>query len=128
MYSISTELADLFVQVTQEYPAVAHLNTPELGIVFLYSDRKRKHGGKTVYAETEKVGEKMKALAGADFVITFYKPDTDMLDEDRLKVLMYHELRHVGYDPETGKTSIIPHDVEDFEDILSTRGFNWTER
>ena len=42
-----------------------------------------------------------------------------------MKVLMIHELKHIGFEP--GKPfTIIPHDVEDFKEIIETYGMDWT--
>ena len=48
-----------------------------------------------------------------------------MLNENQIKVLMLHELRHIGMG-DRGLT-IVPHDIEDFSDILEKYGLDWNE-
>ncbi len=126
MFSISNELKILADDVIEEHANLAHLKSGDIMIVYMYSDQEKKKNGGLVYADTQLVNPKMKALASCDFIITFYKPNSDMLSPDQLKILMYHELRHVGYDPAKNKHYIIPHDVEDFKDIISEHGVDWT--
>lgn len=38
---------------------------------------------------------------------------------------MYHELRHIGIGEKGLK--IVPHDIEDFKDILKEYGLDWGE-
>ena len=82
------------------------------------------HNGKTKYADTEKVNEMFKTLMPYDFVITFYQ-DAAELDDKIKEILMYHELKHVGFDPDNLRYYIIPHDIEDFVDVLKKYGYDW---
>lgn len=34
---------------------------------------------------------------------------------------------HVGYDPETGDCTLVPHDSEEFIDIIRKYGIDWQE-
>ena len=67
--------------------------------------------------------ELYRAYLPYDFIITFFERNTGFLNENQLKVLMYHELRHIGIGEKGLK--IVPHDVEDFSDILSRYGLDW---
>ena len=84
----------------------------------------RSGSGKICFADTEKVKPKYRAFVDYDFVITFYK-DAQFLSKKALKVLMLHELKHVGWDGE--RAYIVPHDVEDFSSILTDYGLEWTK-
>ncbi len=123
MFEISTELAALAESVIAEHKEFKPITDSECRIAYQYADKEKKSGGKTVYADTTKVSEKMKAVAPYDFVITFYKPSTDSLSPEKKRILMRHELKHIGID--NGKFKIIPHDVEDFSDIIEEKGMNW---
>ncbi len=129
MYVRSDEIRKLGESVIAEHEELAHLNHPvaPCRIGYMYCDKKKSHHGQTVFADTTKVSEMMQALTGYDFVITFYGPVVDDLPEAPLRILMYHELLHVGYDPETAKCCLIPHDVEDFECIITRYGIDWLD-
>ena len=95
-------------------------------IISLYSVKAKKANRKDVYADTTKISPMYKALIKSDFIVTFYVPNIDGLTHFQLKVLMYHELLHVGYDD--GLCYVIPHDVEDFEDIIKEYGIHWADK
>ena len=72
-----------------------------------------------------KVSDKMKQFAAYDFVITFYQGNTHLLDDETMEHLMFHELLHVGYDPDNATFSIVPHDLEDFKEVIERWGVSW---
>jgi len=100
-----------------------HLANCKIG--FLLSDKEKKSRGRLVYAETEKVNDKYKALTGLDFIITFYTPNCEGVSDRAMEILMLHELNHVGYDIEDESCFIIPHDLEDFKEIVDEYGSDW---
>jgi len=61
---------------------------------------------------------------GADcsHVIVVYGYHAEGKSRNWLKALVYHELRHIGYD---GR--LIDHGVEDWPDVLAVCGVNWRE-
>ena len=123
MFEQSKDLAELAKVVIAENADLKHLDNPSLRIVYMYCDKDKTSNGKKVYADTTKLNDKTKAVAGCDFIITFYKQICSTLDEAKMKILMYHELRHVGF--KDGKFSIVPHEVEDFKNIVERHGMNW---
>lgn len=123
MFEISTELKALADKVIAKYSRFKPIIDSGCRIAYQYADKEKKSGDRTVYADTTKVSDKLKAIAPYDFLITFYKPSCAMLSEEKMETLMRHELDHVGV--EDGKFRIVPHDVEDFEEILKEQGMNW---
>lgn len=126
MYRESEELRSLAEAVMEEHPDVSHLKEFGCRIAYFISDKMKKSSQKIVFADTEKVKEKYKALVDYDFIITFYEPCIQDLSDKAIKILMYHELMHIGYDGD--KCKIIPHDTEDFKRILELFGVNWIEK
>lgn len=124
MFQIDEGLKALAEKVISEKKALKRLGTPECRIAYLYSDKEKKSKGRTVYADTEKISDKVKAVAPYDFIITFYRPSCAALSTEKMEILMHHELKHVGFEP--GKPFfIVPHDVEDFSDIIEEHGMSW---
>ena len=104
---------------------VIRASMPELAdvrIAYMRSDKTKKNGTKIVFADCEKLNDKICALTDIDFVITFYA-DADRLTMVGHRILMEHELRHVGWDGE--HKSIIPHDVDEFRYIIEKYGLDW---
>jgi len=117
-----SRIADELIRTEEKFE---HLREGGCRIGYQYSDQAKKSHGKDVFADTEKVKDKFKQFMAYDFIITFYTPCTDELDEEHLQRLMYHELSHVGYDAENDTFSIIPHDLEDFKDVIGKWGLDW---
>lgn len=126
MFELRESLRNLAEQVMDKYPEFDVLKATAVSIAYQVSDKSKTTNGKRVYAETTKVPEKFKAIVNCDFIITFYVEPDDLAPE-KLELLMYHELKHVGYNPSSGSCKIIPHDVEDFSDIIVKHGFNWID-
>lgn len=125
MFEISKELSDLAKRVIEKYPEFAFLKEANCRIAYQYSDKEKTSNGKTVYADTTKVSDKMKSIAPYDFLVTFYKPSVTGIGDEKMEILMRHELKHIGFDAVTGKCKILPHDIEDFEVIIKDCGMNW---
>lgn len=123
-YEPSERLSKIATKVIRDCDRLKHLDDPRCRIAYQTSDQAKKSGNKIIYADTERVKGKYKALMPYDFVITFYWPNCENLTEEKLEKLMYHELRHVGFDGDC-KFTIIPHDVEDFRDVIDRWGIDW---
>jgi len=122
-YKTNDNLAEIAKKVIAENENLHHLDSPSLRVAFQMSSEKKTSRGKTVFADTEKVKDKLKAILPFDFLITFYEPNVANLSEEKMEHLMYHELRHIGF--KDGKFSIVPHDVEDFRDVVDKWGIDW---
>lgn len=123
-YEVSNYLMKIADELMDTNDKFSHLRDYGCRIVYLMSDQPKKSAGRSVYADTEKVKDKYKCFSPYDFVITFYQPNCAGLEEEHLKRLMFHELLHIGFD-EDGNCSIIPHDVEDFREVIGNWGMNW---
>ncbi|MCD8117190.1 MAG: hypothetical protein LUE21_08795 [Oscillospiraceae bacterium] len=123
-YERSESLEKIAKKVIAENDIFCHLDSECCRIAYQTCDSSKSSNGKTVYADTEKVKDKLKGLLPFDFIITFYEDSLELSDESKEK-LMYHELRHIGFEPDTLKFSIVPHDIEDFKDVIEKWGVNW---
>ena len=127
-------------QINKNYEKIAQElieNTAELEyikksnarIIYLESDSTKKNGTeRLVLGECEKVASKNQWAISADFTITVYKNNCIGLSEEQIKILLFHELLHVGIDYGTdgGEVySIKKHDLEDFKIIIDKYGTDW---
>ena len=110
-------IAEDLIETEPQFQKLAGCN-----ICYMRSDKKKKKGLKTVFADCEKVSEKYKAITGYEFVITFYA-DAELASEEARRRLMFHELKHVGWDGED--RWIVPHDLEDFSEVIDRWGVDW---
>ena len=127
MFWRGNDLERLAKKVIKTYGDLKHLDDPQCRIVYQYCDKMKKSGGKIVLADTELVKDKIKAFCLADVLITVYQGSCSGLDDERMERLMYHELKHVGFEA-PDKYWIIPHDLEDFRDVVDKWGVDWVKK
>lgn len=126
---IREEYAEIAAEIIkEETELLADIRNSEATIIYLGSDYPKKSKGKLVLGECEKVQNKNKWAIPCDFTITVYEPNCVGLSRDQLKILLLHELLHVGIkfeDDGTEKYYIKPHDYEDFKVITDRYGTEW---
>ena len=125
MYSIDLRTKELAKSVMQEYPGTFN----ELGgvnIVYLCSTEKKKSHGRLVFADCQLLNPKMRTISGYVFAITVYEPNMALLDDDQQRLVMWHELHHAEVDGED-EYSIRPHDLEDFRDLIESKGIDYNK-
>jgi len=103
---------------------------PELNVIKEYDIRvgyvvsqENPGGTKIKYADCRKLKWTYKAFLPFDFLITFYGRNTELLNENQKKILMLHELKHIGIG-EKG-LRLEEHDKEDFANVLEAYGIRW---
>jgi len=116
------DMQKLANQIIQRFPELAII--PECGIKIGYVlSQEKPPGTKIKYADCTKVKVKYQAWLPFDFIVTFYEPNTELLSENQKKILMLHELKHIGIGDKGLKLE--EHDREDFADILKRYGIDW---
>lgn len=106
-------------------PELEDLRNSDVTIICLASDQEKKSNGKLIFGQTEKIADKYKWGIPCDFTITIFDPNVAYWTADQMKVLMLHELLHVGVDGD--RLYIRPHDLEDFKSIIAEYGVDWAE-
>jgi len=125
-YQINDYYRAIAEAVIDKKPELQHIKENGVRIAYITSDAAKTKNGKVVGADCEKVKYKFKTFMPYDFIITVYEPNVTDFSENQLKILMWHELLHVGSEATAAgvRFSIIPHDFEDFNIIVSEFG-NW---
>jgi hypothetical protein len=118
----SKELEELAGMVIDRFDEFSFIKEYGINIGYVMS-YERKNGEKTVYADCRKISEVFKAYLPYDFIITFYDHHVGHMNDNQKKILMKHELKHVGVGIKGLK--IVPHDIGDFKDILKSYGMEW---
>lgn len=109
-----------------------YIRQSNVRIVFLSSDQEKKKNGKVVLGQCEKIPAKYQWCCPYDFAIVIFEPNVEELTHEQIRILLKHELLHVGIDlPEDDEHeetySIRPHDVEDFRVIIDEFGLEWAD-
>ena len=106
-------------------PELEDLRNSDVTIICLASDQEKKSNGKLIFGQTEKIADKYKWGIPCDFTITIFDPNVAYWTANQMKILMLHELLHVGVDGD--RLYIRPHDLEDFKSIIAEYGVDWAE-
>lgn len=121
--TLSAEYSDIGWKLIEEMPELAYLRGADISISFLKSEHAKKTKGKIIHAQCEKVSEKYKWGIPADFTITVFEPNCMEFDDEQMRILIFHELLHIGQ--VNGTWSTVPHDLEDFKVIIKKYGAYW---
>lgn len=112
--------------------ALAYIKNSNVRIAYLQSDQLKKNGqDRVVHGECEKVQAKNQWAINYDFTITLFYNNNLGMTPEQIRVLLFHELLHVGIEKQPDGTesySIVKHDLEDFKYIVDRYGVNWNER
>ena len=128
------QINDNYKAIAQELietePELSYIKDSKARIIFLESDAAKKNGpDKLVLGECEKVQSKNQWAISADFTITVYKENIIGMSEAQIKILLFHELLHVGIDWATDGEEVYTvrkHDLEDFKTIIDKYGTEWS--
>lgn len=123
----SAEYEDIAAELVRTEPSLAHIAESGARIAFLASDTEKRSRGRTVYGECEKVPDKWKWAVPYDFAVTVFQPNVERFTDAQLRILLLHELLHVGVEVDGNEESyrVRPHDVEDFHEVLERFGTGW---
>ena len=129
LYEQYEPYAELGMKVIENERSLRWIAEADVRIGFLRSFKEKKSSGKIVHGECIKVKELYEPFCPYDFLIVLYEPNICDLNERQMYALMHHELLHVGISEDMNgnlKYQIIPHDIEDFDEIISRYGRHWS--
>jgi len=127
---MSEEFAAIAAAVIEEEELLIDIRNSQASIVYLTSEAEKKNNGKKICALCEKVPDKFKWSVPADFMITVFLPNIEGFTEEQKRILMFHELLHVGivFNSDGSESySVRPHNYEDFKVIIDRYGTDWSK-
>ena len=124
-YLRSDRYRELAEEVIEEHEALHWLKHVRIDYISSIKDKKSKD--RDVYGECIKIKEMYQLYVPYDFIIVIYELHTHRMTEKQLKILLYHELLHIGCKEKDGELiyTTNPHDIEDFRTIISKYGMDW---
>lgn len=127
LYEQYEPYAELGAKVIANERSLQWIAQADVRIGFLRSFKEKHSSGKDVFGACIKVNELYEPFCPYDFLIVLYEPNIVGMSERQLYALMHHELLHVGVSEKDGelKYQIVPHDIEDFDEIISRYGLHW---
>lgn len=127
---INEKYAEIAHELIETEPELLDIKNSQATIVYLSSTQAKKDKDKLVGGQCEKVAEKYKWGIPADFTITVFEPNVEGFSDEQIKILLFHELLHVGieFNADGSETySIKGHDLEDFKLIIDRYGTDWSK-
>lgn len=128
--TINEHYAEIGAQIIEEEDSLIDIANSHATIIFLSSDHSPKSKETIKQAVCEKVADKNKWAIPADFTITVFEPNIIGFTEEQLRILLFHELLHVGIEfmeDNTERYYCRDHDYEDFKIIIDRYGTDWSK-
>jgi predicted metallopeptidase len=125
---VNEEYAVIGRSLIENEEVLEYIKDSEATIIYLSSEQAKTQNGKIIFAQCEKVAEKYKWGIPCDFTITVFEPNCEDLTPDQLRILIFHELLHIGIDFNSSGQEVFkinPHDLEDFKYIIDRFGTDW---
>ena len=128
-YTLSPEYEELGLAVIDAVPELWMIRDAGIRIGFVSSFKEKKTGQKLVLGECIKLSELYSDLLHLDFLIVIYENNIVGLSENQKKILLWHELKHIGVEEKDGEPVYIvnPHDREEFDSIIRKVGLYWSD-
>lgn len=121
-----------------EEEILEHIRENDIRIRYLESNKPAGKSKRVILGECRKFSDRNRQMLEAcnikkedipDFVIVIYKERVHGFTNEQLRILIMHELMHIGVkeDSETGVVSyhLVKHDLEDFRAIIEQYGTDW---
>jgi hypothetical protein len=128
--TLNENYAAIAQELIDNEPELAYIKDSRVRIAYLESDQSKKADkDKLVLGECEKVAAKNKWAINYDFTITLFKNNLIGLSPAQIKIVLFHELLHVGIEPGADGDeiySVRKHDLEDFKIIIDRFGTEWS--
>ena len=125
MYEISAKYRTMAEEIIENTDDLNFIKSIPVG--YLFCDKKKLERGHAVRAQCIKVPDMYRVIGHISFVIVVYEPNCGGFDDEQYKILIEHELRHIGIGGD--KTYIVPHDFErgEFDAIIKKYGEHWDD-
>jgi len=125
MFELSEKYRSIADDIINNVPDLHFIDNHGLRVAFLSCDKAKLNHGHAVRGECFKVPEMYKVIGSVDFIIVVYEPNCQGFTDLQFKILIEHELRHIGF--KNDKPVIVPHDFErgEFAAISEKYGENW---
>lgn len=111
-------------------PELEYIKDSQVRIGYLESEAAPATDGMLTFGRCEKTQDKHLWAIGYDFTITVFLPNAERFTRQQLRILLFHELLHIGIekvDDDEERYYIRKHDLQDFRTIIERFGADWAE-
>lgn len=126
---ISKEYKERAEKLIRDLPEFKELKESDVRIEYLISQKERIKDRKIIFGECHKVSKLYSWCCPYDFFIVIYELNVAGFTDKQINTLLRHELHHIGIDYTDSGMSyyIVPHDVEEFWEIINDCGLDWSD-
>lgn len=127
---INEDYAKIAQELIDSEPELIDIKNSQVTIIYLSSTNAKKDKDKLVQGQCEKVADKYRWGIPCDFIITVFEPNVEGFSDEQIKILLFHELLHVGIEFAADGSelySVKGHDLEDFKLIIDRFGTDWSK-
>lgn len=128
--TINEHYAEIGMELIQTEESLVDVKNSHISIAYLSSDARKMEKGSAVLGQCEKIADKYKWGMPCDMTITIFEPNIVGFTEEQIRILIFHELLHVGIgcNKDFSESYFVkPHDLEDFKEIINRFGTDWNE-
>lgn len=128
--TINEHYAEIGMELIRTEESLEEIKNSDITIVYLSSDAKKMEKGNAILGQCEKIADKYKWGMPCDMTITIFEPNIVGLTEGQIRILIFHELLHVGIGCNKDNSEsyfVKSHDLEDFKEIINRFGTDWNE-
>ena len=125
---INEHYAEIGAELIESEPELEEIRNSEATIIYLSSEHEKMAKGKIILGQCERIQEKYKWAIPCDFTITLFEPNIEGLSEEQIRIVILHELLHVGIrlnNEGEEEYYVKPHDIEDFRLLIDRYGLDW---
>lgn len=120
---IAPDIEEIALGVIAEHSDLQIITALNVRVGYVRSFERKQSKGRIVFGDCRKVTTVYGAYVPYDFIITLYALNTNILNDEQIKILIWHELKHIKLG-DRGLT-LAPHDVEEFDEIIQKHGVHW---
>ena len=126
MMYLNADYAEIGQRLIKTLPEFEDIK--DVTVVYLSSEKEKKTNGKTILGECIKVAPNYQWCCPFDFMVIIYDQNIAGFTDKQLEILIRHELHHIGVkQTDRGESYyIVPHDIEEFYEILHDYGYDWS--
>lgn len=118
-YLIAEEVKEIGKQVIEKW----RTDLRNVNIAYVFKQKASKSNDNITLGMAKSQGDLAQALTGNIVAVVEIGFDTWLeLDQDQKARLVFHELCHIAYDMSKGKIGIVPHQIEEFVDVIKLFG------
>jgi DNA-binding Lrp family transcriptional regulator len=117
------DIRELAEQIIKRIPELSIITDFNIKVGYVRSFERKIKDGQVVFGECRKVSKTYGAYLPYDFIITLYEPNIALLTDNQIKILLWHELKHIGIGDRGFMVN--PHEIEDFLSITDAHGTRW---